>query len=376
MWDARPALEASSEVQLALSLQCVSRRFQQVLRAHPLQLRLDFSNTRLAERHLAWLALPAWKDHVASLTLYNWLAPACEARSRNFWDPGLCAENDVVSPLLTVLHANQRGSLRQLLGMPLRLGGVRTEPLPDNSGMSFDQFMSSLHFTRHVDFCTFHLTHLGVSGGYNDAIQFDKLPQTMVSLVFRAAHREASVQFWLSCAAAQAEIIVFGGSPVVDLTRSWALDGWHVKIKAGSVGMVACSPMLCPHPLRSTLTGIREVRIDACCVTTSYLSCPGEELSSLEVFVDLLCPASLEYMEITSGSHYPSIEQQVGERKIPNAWRLVMRKMIDAHGTQFAFEIDDGLQKRVLWRRWPAPGMQEYQAACRLHAEAAHWAAV
>jgi len=90
----------------------------------------------------------------------------------------------------------------------------------------------------------------------------------------------------------------------------------------------------------------------------------------------LLCPASLECMEITSRSHYPSIEQQVGERKIPNAWRLVMRKMIDAHGTQFAFEIDDGLQKRVLWRRWPAPGMQEYQAACRLHAEAAHWAAV
>ena len=84
IWDTRPASDASSEVQLALSLQCVSRRFQQVLRAHPLQLRLDFSNTRLAERHLAWLALPAWKDHVASLTLYNWLAPACEARSRNF----------------------------------------------------------------------------------------------------------------------------------------------------------------------------------------------------------------------------------------------------------------------------------------------------
>jgi len=374
VWDARPALEASSEVQLALSLQCVSRRFQQVLRAHPLQLRLDFSNTRLAERHLAWLALPAWKDHVASLTLYNWLAPACEARSRNFWDPGLCAENDVVSPLLTVLHANQRGSLRQLLGMPLCLGGVRTEPLPDYSGMSFDQFMSSLHFTRHVDLCTFHLTHLGVSGGYNDAIQFDKLPQSMVSLVYRAAHRDASVQFWLSCAAAWAEIIVFGNSPVVDLTRSWALDGWHAKIKGGSVGMVACSPMLCPHALRSTLTSMKEVRIDACCVTLSCLSRPGEEPSSLEVFVDLLCPASLECMEITSGSHYPSIEQQVGERHTPNAWRLVMRKMIGAYGSQFAFEIDDGSHKRAAWRRWPAQGTQERDAACRLHEEATLWA--
>jgi len=42
VWDARTTSEASSEVQLALSLQSVSRRFQQVLRAHPLQLRLDF----------------------------------------------------------------------------------------------------------------------------------------------------------------------------------------------------------------------------------------------------------------------------------------------------------------------------------------------
>jgi hypothetical protein len=284
VWDARPASEASSEVQLALSLQRLSRRFQRVLRAYPLQLHLDFSNMQLAERHLAWLALPAWKDHVTSLTLYNWLAPACEARSRNFLDPGLCAENNVVSPLLTVLHANQRGSLRQLLGMPLCLGGVRTEPLPDYSGMSLDQFISSLHFTRHVDLCTFHLIHLGISGGYNDAIQFDKLPQTMACL-YRPAHREASVQFWLSCAAAQAEIIVFGGSPVVDLTRSQALDGWHARIKGGSVGMIACSPGLCPHSLRSTLTGIKEVRIDACCVTISYVSRPGEEFLAWMCFL-------------------------------------------------------------------------------------------
>ena len=374
VWDARPASEASSEVQLALSLQCVSRRFHQVLRAHPLQLRLDFSHTRLAERHLAWLALPAWKDHVTLLTLYNWLAPACEARSRNFLHPGLCAENDVVSPLLTVLLANQRGSLRQLLGMPLCLGGVRTEPLPDYSGISFDHFLSSLHFRRHVDLRTFHLTHLGVSGGYNDAIQFEWLPQTMVSLVFRAAHEEASVQFWLSCAAARAEIIVLGGSPVADLTRSWALDGWHLKIKGGTVGMVACSPMLGPPPLRSTLTNIKVVRIDARSVRLCHDSY-GEEPLSFEVFIDLLCPASLERMEITSGSYYPRIEKQLGERGTPNAWRLVMGKMMGAYGSQFAFEIDDGSQKRSAWRRWPAQGTQEHDAAWRLHLEARRWAA-
>jgi len=233
VWDARPASEASSEIQLALSLQCVSRRFQHVLRAHPLQLRLDFSNTQLAQRHLAWLALPAWKDHVASLTLYNWLAPACEGRSRNFLDPSLCAE-DVVSPLLTVLHANQRGSLRQLLGMPLRLGGLKeaAEPMPDIAGMSFDQFTDFVHMqhTPLVDLSAFHLTHLGVSGGFDDDIEFDVLLQTMVSLLYRAAYREADVTFQHPSAAARANINVSGGSPLVDRSRLQALDSWHIDM--------------------------------------------------------------------------------------------------------------------------------------------------
>ena len=177
VWDARPArVQASSEVRHALSLQCVSRRFQQVLRAHPLQLRLDFSHMRLAERHLTWLALPAWKNHVKSLTLYNWLAPAREGRSRVFLDLALCTENDVVSPLQTVLHANQRGSLRQLLGMPLRLGGIMDPLRP---------------FTPHVDFCAFHLTILGIAGNVNDHIDCDKLPKSLVRLLYGPAHRRA-----------------------------------------------------------------------------------------------------------------------------------------------------------------------------------------
>ncbi len=178
VWDTRLASEASFEVNLALSLQSVSRRFQHALRAHPLQLHLDFSNTQLAERHLVWLALPAWKDHVTSLTLYDWLTPACKARSRNFLDPGLCTEDDVASPLLIALHANQRGSLRQLLGMPLRMGGVM-EPLPDNV-RSRDEIRESLQRIPRVDFRAFHLTHLGVIGGFADGIVFKMLPQTMI----------------------------------------------------------------------------------------------------------------------------------------------------------------------------------------------------
>ncbi len=178
VWDARPASEASSEVQVALLLQSVSRRFQHVLRAHPLQLRLDFSNMQLAKRHLAWLALPAWKDHVTSLTLYNWPAPACEGRSRIFLEPGLCAGNDVASPLLTVLRANERGSLRQLLGMPLRLGGIM--PPPENTTVSRNQALKSLRSTLVVDLRAFHITHLGVVGGFGDIIEYNMLPQTVV----------------------------------------------------------------------------------------------------------------------------------------------------------------------------------------------------
>jgi hypothetical protein len=52
-----------------------------------------------------------------------------------------------------------------------------------------------------------------------------------------------------------------------------------------------------------------------------------------------------------------------------------MRKMMDAHERQFAFEIDDGSQKRAAWRRWPAQGTPERDAACRQHHEARNWAA-
>ena len=377
VWDSRPASEASSEVQLALSLQCLSRRFQQVLRAHPLQLRLDFSDRQLAERHLTWLALPAWKDHVASLSLYNWLAPACEGRSRNVLDPGLCAQSDVVSPLLTVLRANQRGSLRRLQGMPLRLGGVR--PPPDYSVMSRDQW-ESLPRMPLVDLSAFHLTHLGVSGGLCDVFQLSKLPQIVVSLVYRAAYTEADVGFSPSFAAAEVQlpnlagVTVGGGSPVIDLTCSRVLDGWHATIEGNRVSMIVWSAGHFPTLPRSTLAGTREVRINANYIQIFCMSRAGEEELGLEALVDLLCPPCLESMELISGCDYPKIRQHLGQHEIPDAWRLVIGKMMSAYGSKFAFQVDAGLPKRAAWRCWPLPGTQEYDAACRLHAEARTWA--
>ncbi len=179
VWDARPASAACSEVRLALALKCVSRRFRRVLRARPLRLRLDFSATRLAARHLDWLARPAWKDRVEALTLYNWLAPAHEERSRVFLDPGLCTDGDVVSPLLAVLRAHQRASLRQLLGVPLRLGGVAAPP-PDD--LPDEHVQGALPCTPFVDLSAFRIEHLGVPGGLSDRYIWDMLPRTLVSL--------------------------------------------------------------------------------------------------------------------------------------------------------------------------------------------------
>ncbi len=322
MWDARTASEASSEVQLALSLQCLSRRFQQVLRAHPLPLRLDFSNMQLAERHLAWLALPAWKDNVTLLTLYNWLAPACEGRSRKFLDPGLCTD-DVVSPLLTVLLANQRGSLRQLLGMPLRVGGVCTEPPPDSSGMSDEQSVDFLQRTPHVDFSAFHLTHLGVSGGFDDDIEFNVLPQMMISLSYRAAYEEGDVSFSQSFGGALADVDVYGGSPAVFLTCSQALDDWHASIEGESLVMNVWSADDCPHLPSSTSTGTTEVRIDARHITACYYPCAGEENLGFEALLDVLCPPRLERVEVISGGDHPDIDLYPGQHDIPNAWKLL-----------------------------------------------------
>jgi hypothetical protein len=380
VWDTRPASEASFEVQLALSLQCLSRRFQQVLRAHPLQLHLDFSNTQLAERHLAWLALPAWKDRVTSLTLYDWLAPACEARSRNFLDPGLCTEDDVASPLLIALHANQRGSLRQLLGMPLRMGGVM-EPLPDDVHRSSDEIMELQRMPR-VNLRAFHLTHLGVIGGFADGIEFNMLPQTVVSLVYRAAYKEVNVWFSRPSAAAGAlvqppdlaGVRVYGGGPAVDLACSRAVDGWHVRIEGDKV-MMDVSAGLHPHSLpRTIFAGTRVVRIDANDIQIFCMSRAGEMKLGLEALADSLCPPCLQSMEFISGSQYPGIHLNE-DYNVPDGWQSVVRKMIEAYGSKFAFEVNHGSPKRAAWRRWPAPGTQEHDAACRLHIEAKSWAA-
>ena len=231
VWDARSVYSASAEVRLVLQLEGVSRQFRRVLRAHPLRLRLNFSETRVAARHLAWLALPAWRNRVEALTLLNWLAPATREHSRNFLDPGLCADGDVASPLLAVLRANQRQSLRQLLGMPLRLSGV-AEPLSPESVMPPMPC---------VDLSEFSITHLGISVSKGEVLQYDKLPHTLVCLRTRAAYPGVVASHWPACTAAQAAAWVPSLSRMHlsgNMLHMWApecfpaVSGWRAEIVA------------------------------------------------------------------------------------------------------------------------------------------------
>ena len=303
-----------------LSLERLSKRFERVLRAEPLRLRLNFSDTRLVQRHLDWLAHPSWKDRVEALTLYNWPAPASEERSRNFLDPGLCTAGDAVSPLLAVLRASQRASLRELLGMPLRLDGV---PIPRWIPANFDDDTNSESQlpVPLVDLSMFCLKQLGVPSGYRNWFVCSNLPQTLVTLLYRGSYPASSVCDWEPCAAAHAaarlpclsNIHLSGSTLVVFAPYSFpAVSGWHATIEAELLGLQVDSGSVdMPAGL---FPGAREVRIDTRRVDVKHVNNEGGDMvvgepadAVMDALVDMLCPPGLERMDIKSGSEFPHV---------------------------------------------------------------------
>ena len=170
---------ASAEVRHALQLQCVCRRFSRLLLEQPLLLELDFSNTLLGERHLQWLASPAWANRVEALTLYGWKGQACDGEGRLFeqdvctgTDPasrvlnqGPCKRPDALLRLLRVL-ANQQGALQRLHGVPCKRNWRGKDTPPGDLSM-------------------FKLTHAGIACSYFDPHPEPiELPATLVSLQY------------------------------------------------------------------------------------------------------------------------------------------------------------------------------------------------
>jgi len=116
----------------------------------------------------------------------------------------------------------------------------------------------------------------------------------------------------------------------------------------------------------SLFPGAREVCIDARRAALCHRgeAGPGTSGDSVtEALADALCPPCLERMEIRSGSEWPSIPLLEGPHTTRTVWQWLLFVLILARDSQYTFEICDGLEKRVSWRRLPADGTPEHHDA-------------
>ena len=146
-WSARPwRRPANAEMRHALELRGLSHRFDQLLRDKPLRLLLDFSDTLLGRDHLRWLALPAWADSVESLTLRGWRGSVSSGDGQVLSQSLLTSTASQFEPslLLTILLANQRGSLLRLYGFPMR-SNTRPSAALDLTALKLEQVGLAVH---------------------------------------------------------------------------------------------------------------------------------------------------------------------------------------------------------------------------------------
>jgi len=88
-------------------------------------------------------------------------------------------------------------------------------------------------------------------------------------------------------------------------------------------------------------------------------------VSVVNALADTLCPPCLERMEIRSGSEWPSIPMLEDPYTARTVWQWLLFVLILARDSQYTFEICDGLEKRVSWRRLPVEGTAEHHDAKR-----------
>ena len=375
---------ASAEVRHALQLQCVCRRFSRLLLEQPLLLELEFSDTLLGERHLQWLASPAWANRVEALTLYGWKGQACDGEGRLLeqdlrtgTDPASrelnqsqCKRSDALLRLLRVL-ANQQGALQRLHGVPCMYKWRGKD-------------------TPRVDLSMFKLTHAGIACSYSDThLEPIELPATLVSLQY---------SMWKNTGQ---DLSMYGGihSPLqyiagtlLDATRVLP-NLSHICFTGGVLGIDADSlpatgvERITIAAEQSLYFAIRDKpghkglvhedlfhKAQAVHVLTgkvTFLACADElEVPYLDALPQFFCPDTLNEAVIVTRGAFPVID-----RATRGGWRLVVRTLITARARLFAFEVSDAAgEMRAAWRRWPPQGTPAHEAAARLHAEAVRWA--
>ena len=154
----------------ALVFRGLSHRFDQLLRDRPLRLLLDFSDT-LGRDHLRWLALPAWADFVESLTLRGWRDSVSSVDGRVLAQSLLVntADQFEASLLLTILLANQQGSLLRLYGFPMR-SSTRSSAALDLSALKLERVGLTVHPKAEFPFSCLPPTLVSICYNFPDSL--------------------------------------------------------------------------------------------------------------------------------------------------------------------------------------------------------------
>ncbi len=363
VWADRPPRPARKEVRGAADLASVCRRWRELLRAPPLPLALDFSARCLSGAQRRWLLEPAQAGRVEAARLHSRDA---------MWE----------QPLFEDFEFRHGGALLQLSGVPLRLvASVSQEADPDLD-------LSGLRLTKlGVDCCDIRdlcrlddgswaaylwlepeclpgtleeLELLGFYGGWLGSLAWapcvgagsvGRLPRLQTLRVTTRKNKDNALE---------TDTIPllqgFPGLPCFEVDESHG-DGLHLEV--GLFGQV------------------RRVRI----VAGGYLAL-WDDQEDVAVFVDRLCHAGLQAAELCGKREV----DLVGPHECSVAHDVV-RDMISRYGDRFAVDVGsagkprDGRScdkeelHRLAWRRWPAPGAPDLQAAKAAHEYARAWAA-
>ena len=361
-WADRPRRPAAEELCAAAGLASVCRRMRALLRERPLPLALDFSAAPLSTAQRRWLLDPAQAGRVEAAHFHV----ASEADAGALWE----------QPVLASLLALHGRTLQHMSGVPLHLVARTIEeerPALDLSALRLTTLGLDCYAVRlcviHADFKYFwperlpgtlqelHLLGLEGSGlGYlawalhSRAALAGRLPRLRTVRVTGAANGEM-LNVWRTSL-----LEAFTSLPRLEVDGT----GLDVSVDIGLFKQVG------------------SVRIQA----GGRLGVCADEWEGEAVLVDCLCRAGLQAAELGA-------EDGVGPRHSDGPLlHKIVRDMISRHGDCFAVDVgvaeqlydDHGdwdqsvIIRRLAWRRWPAPGAPDLQAARAAHERARAWA--
>jgi len=356
-WADRPPRPAAKEMRAAAGLASLCRRVRELLCAPPLPLALDFSAARLSIAQLCWLREPAQAGRVEAASFHH---------KDLVWEP-LSLKSFLALHGRTLLH---------LSGVPLQLLACVSQ------GQRPGLDLSGLRLTKLGIHCIEIERLLRVEPPGHVWFWPERLPGSLEEL-----HLLSLYDDWLGSLAWAPRPCQDSGSglagrlprlhtlrvtrlrrtPAFSIDRVSLLDGFPVlpAFEVDGSGMDI-------HVHDNLFGRVRFARIVASGFV-SLLHRHGDEAT----FVDRLCPAGLQAAELCAGTRCKLSEDRTfGEEVV---WELISRC-----GERYAVEVGvyaspgegyRALIYRLAWRRWPARGAPDLQAARAAHERARAWTA-